>query len=123
MSVWYKGRTLLSWEDDATEFVVEESFRALWKRSSSVIYVVEVPKGFTTDLASVPRIFQSIIPKLGHHIRPAIVHDYCYEGNTDLTRKEADEMFLEGMQKTKVGWLRRNVMWLAVRAGGRGLWG
>ncbi len=123
MSVWYKGRTLLSWEDDATEFVVEESFRALWKRSPSTVYVVEVPKGFTTDLASVPRIFQSIVPKLGHHIRPAIVHDYCYEGGTTLTRKESDEMFLEGMKATKVSWFRRNAMWLAVRVGGKGWWG
>lgn len=122
MSVWYKGRTLLSWEDDATEFVVEEPFDAYWNRSGNIIKIV-IPAGFTTDLASVPRIFQSIIPKLGHHIRPAIVHDYCYEGFTDLTRKEADEMFLEGMQQTKVGWLRRNAMWLAVRVGGRGLWG
>lgn len=122
MSVWYKGRTLLSWEDDATEFVVEEAFDAYWNRKGNITKIV-VPAGFTTDLASVPRVFQSIIPKLGHHIRPAIVHDYCYEGGTNLTRKEADEMFLEGMQQTKVGWLRRNAMWLAVRVGGRGLWG
>jgi len=122
MSVWYKGRTLLSWEDDATEFVVEEAFDAYWNRKGNITKIV-VPAGFTTDLASVPRIFQSIIPKLGHHIRPAIVHDYCYEGFTNLTRKEADEMFLEGMQETKVSWLRRNTMWLAVRVGGRGLWG
>ena len=122
MSVWYNGRTLLSWEDDATEFVVEEAFEAYWKRDGKISMFV-IPAGFTTDLASVPRIFQSIIPKIGHHIRPAIVHDYCYEGFTNLTRKEADEMFLEGMKTTKVSWLRRKAMWLAVRVGGRGLWG
>ena len=122
MSVWYNGRTLLSWEDDATEFVVEEAFEAYWKRDGKISMFV-IPAGFTTDLASVPRIFQSIIPKIGHHIRPAIVHDYCYEGFTNLTRKEADEMFLEGMKTTKVSWLRRKAMWLAVRVGGKGLWG
>ena len=122
MSVWYNGRTLLSWEDDATEFVVEEAFEVYWKRDGKISMFV-IPAGFTTDLASVPRIFQSIIPKIGHHIRPAIVHDYCYEGFTNLTRKEADEMFLEGMKTTKVSWLRRKAMWLAVRVGGRGLWG
>ena len=122
MTVTYKGRTLLSWEDDATEFVVEEAFDANW--STPVRHFkITVPKGFTTDLASIPRIFQSIVPKLGHHIRPAIVHDYCYEGHVrDMTRKEADEMFLDGMKSTKVSWLRRNVMWLAVRVGGKGLW-
>ena len=121
MSVWYKGRTLLSWKDDATEFTVEEEFDAFWNRAGNITKIV-IPRGFTTDLASVPRVFQSIIPKLGHHIRPAIVHDYCYEGFTNLDRREADAMFLEGMQQTKVGWLRRNVMWLAVRVGGKGLW-
>ena len=34
-----------------------------------------------------------------------------------------DEMFLEGMKSTKVNWLRRNAMWLAVRVGGKGQWG
>ena len=122
MTVWYKGRTLLSWEDDATEFVVEEAFDAYWNREGNITKII-IPRGFTTDLASVPRIFQSIIPKLGHHIRPAIVHDYAYEGGTNLTRKESDEMFLEGMKATKVSWLRRNAMWLAVRVGGKGHWG
>ena len=122
MTVWYKGRTLLSWEDDATEFTVEESFDAFWNRAGNITKIV-IPRGFTTDLASVPRIFQSIIPKLGHHIRPAIVHDYCYEGFTKLDRAESDEMFLEGMKQTKVSWLRRKVMWLAVRVGGKGWWG
>ena len=121
MSVWYEGRTLLSWEDDATEFVVEEAFDAYWNRSGNITKIT-IPSGFTTDLASVPRIFQSIIPKMGHHIRPAIVHDYIYEGFTNLTRKEADEMFLEGMKATKVNWLRRKAMWLAVRVGGKGWW-
>ncbi len=123
MTVWYQGRTLLSWEDDATEFVVEEPFTAIWDRGIGYWNLqVIVPQGFTTDLASVPRIFQSIVPKMGHHIRPAIVHDYCYEGFTDLSRKEADEMFLDGMKSTKVSWLRRTAMWAAVRVGGRGLW-
>lgn len=124
MTVSYIGRTLLSWEDDATEFVVEEPFTAKWDRGlehwSPVL--VFVPAGFTTDLASIPRVFQSIVPKLGHHIRPAIVHDYCYEGHTDLTRKEADAMFLDGMKSTKVNFVRRWAMWAAVRVGGTGKW-
>lgn len=122
MTVWYKGRTLLSWEDDATEFIVEEAFDAYWNRGGKITKIT-IPAGFNTDLASVPRIFQSIIPKLGHHIRPAIVHDYAYEGFTNLTRKEADEMFLEGMKATKVSFLRRKLMWLAVRVVGKGWWG
>ena len=119
MTVWYQGRTLLSWEDDATEFVVEESFDAYWNRSG-IITKITIPVGFHTDLASIPRLFQSIVPKIGHHIRPAIVHDFAYRGHTELTRREADAMFLDGMKATKVNFVRRNLMWAAVRVGGRG---
>lgn len=119
--IQYIGRTVLSWEDDATEFVVEEGFRAIWERPGDRLSLF-IPAGFKTDLASIPRIFQSIVPKLGHHIRPAIVHDYCYEFDTGLSRREADEMFREGMKNTKVNWLRRWAMWTAVRAGGKGQW-
>ncbi|KKL66448.1 hypothetical protein LCGC14_2144850, partial [marine sediment metagenome] len=62
MTVFYKGRTLLSWKDDATEFVVEEPFTAYWNRKGIITEIV-VAQGFTTDLASIPRIFQSIVPK------------------------------------------------------------
>ncbi len=110
-AVWYTGRTLLSWEDDATEFTVEEPFTAVWIRPGiRGRVVITVPKGFKTDLASIPRIFQSLIPKLGHHIRPAIVHDYACEGHTNLTGKEAAAMFLDGMKTTKVNFVRRRVM-------------
>jgi len=40
-----------------------------------------------------------------------------------MTRKEADNLFLEGMKAVGVNWFRRRVMYLAVRAGGRRLWG
>lgn len=116
-TVKYTGRTLLSWEDDAIEFTVEEEFTVFWGN-----YIVRVNKGFKTDLASIPRLFQSIIPKLGHHIRPAIVHDYCYVYDTGLTKKEADDLFLDGMQTLKVNFARRWVMWAAVRVGGKGYW-
>ena len=118
--VRYTGRTLLSWEDDATEFVVEEPFFAVWIRPGKTRVNIHVPQGFATDLASIPRIFQSIVPKLGHHIRPAIVHDYAYEGHTALTKKEADAMFLDGMKATKVNFFRRWAMWASVRVGGKG---
>ena len=118
--VLYSGRTLLSWEDDATEFVVEEAFSAYWTPPGKPMVIIVVDKGFTTDLASIPRVFQSVVPKLGHHIRPAIVHDYAYEGHTSLTRKEADAMFLDGMKTTKVNFVRRWAMWVAVRVGGKG---
>ena len=37
-----------------------------------------IPAGFVSDLASIPGVAQSLISKLGPHIRAAIVHDYLY---------------------------------------------
>jgi len=39
---------------------------------------VDVPTGFVTDLASIPRIFWSALPKTGKYGHAAIVHDYLY---------------------------------------------
>ena len=39
-------------------------------------YKITVPKGFRSDLASVPRIFWPIIPRHGRYTIAAIVHDY-----------------------------------------------
>lgn len=42
--------------------------------------VITVPAGFTTDLASVPRIFWSMLPRDGgKHRVAAVVHDYLVE--------------------------------------------
>lgn len=37
---------------------------------------IVVPKGFKTDLASIPRIFWAILPKNGKYQKAAILHDY-----------------------------------------------
>lgn len=38
-----------------------------------------VPRGFVTDLASIPGFVTWLIPKLGTYNRPAVVHDYHCE--------------------------------------------
>lgn len=85
--------------------------------------VFTVDAGFITDLASIPRVFRSIIPQVGRHIQPSIVHDFAYESKTNLTRAEADLLFLDGMKAVGVSWLRRQAMYRAVRAFGWTLWG
>src|SRR5262245_38142541 len=37
-----------------------------------------VPAGFVTDLASIPRIFWSALPRDGEYAYAAILHDYLY---------------------------------------------
>ena len=88
---------------------------------------ITVPSGFINDLASIPRLFQSIVPKVAKHRRAAVVHDYLYRERGSLpyakfTRKQADQIFLEAMKADDVRWTRRRVMYLAVRAGGWVYW-
>jgi hypothetical protein len=98
-----------------------------WRLILPLIYLrddytaITVPAGFITDLASIPRAFHSLIPVNGKHSPAAILHDYLY-CTQDRTRAEADAIFLEAMKACGVGWLRRQAMWSAVRAGGWLAW-
>ena len=40
--------------------------------------VIEVPQGFETDFASVPRFFWRVVPPWGRYSPAAVVHDYLY---------------------------------------------
>jgi hypothetical protein len=95
-----------------------------------------IPKGFVNDLASVPRLFWSLFSPAGVYALGAIFHDHfyvCHEFGGDmsvdppvvgreLSRSEADWIFLEMMEELGVGWLRRNIIWSAVRIGGGSYW-
>jgi hypothetical protein len=94
---------------------------------------IEVPVGFETDFASVPRPWRALIPASGPWNRAAVVHDYLYktQGKTiprsllrgRTLRKVADDIFLEAMEAAGVDWLTRSAMYRAVRVGGNGGWG
>ena len=79
--------------------------------------LVTVPKGFKTDYASVPRIFRNIINSSGKHGRAAVVHDWLYSSKCtlDVTREEADQVFLEIMTEWGVSVIKRNLMYRMVR--------
>ena len=79
--------------------------------------VIRVPKGFRTDYASVPRIFRNIINSYGKHGRAAVVHDWLYSNQCeiDITREEADKVFLEIMKECGVNKIKRNLMYRMVR--------
>lgn len=83
--------------------------------------LIVVPVGFRTDFASVPRPFWRIIPPWGPYSPAAVVHDYLYVSG-ELSRKEADQIFLELMERLGVEKWKRTAMYWAVRIGGRGPW-
>ncbi|EBQ9424332.1 phage tail protein [Salmonella enterica subsp. enterica serovar Potsdam] len=83
--------------------------------------VISVPAGFITDLASVPRIFWTLLPPDGKYAKAAIIHDYLYD-NALRTKKEADRIFLDGMTVLGVPEWKRTIMYYAVRLFGKGMY-
>ena len=82
---------------------------------------INVPVGFKTDFASIPRILWGVIPRWGRYGNAAVVHDYCYWSQT-YTRKRSDEIFMEGMTVLKVSSLLRHIIYFAVRIFGFLAW-
>jgi hypothetical protein len=76
---------------------------------------------FTTDFASVPRIFWNLIPPVGKYSKAAVIHDWLYVNKT-VSRKDADGIFRRIMRENGVPKWKRYVMWAAVRAFGWIVW-
>lgn len=84
---------------------------------------VEVPAGFQTDLASVPRPFRSLISVVGDWNRPAVIHDWLYcTRPVKWTRRDADRLFLACLRAEGVWSVKRALMYAGVRLGGWWAW-
>jgi|Tabmets5t2r1_1033131.scaffolds.fasta_scaffold20169_2 hypothetical protein len=80
----------------------------------------EVPEGMETDFASVPRVFVWFLPRYGRYTKAAILHDYLWREAVpagELTLAQADGIFRRAMWELGVPFLRRWMMWGAVRIG------
>jgi len=82
--------------------------------------VVTVPKGFSSDLASVPWPATLLIPKSGRFNQSAVLHDWLYNQRFihGRSRKECDQIFLEAMGVLGVVAWKRYMMYYAVRSFG-----
>ena len=83
--------------------------------------IIEVPAGFETDFASVPRLFWRVVPPWGRYSPAAVVHDCLYHTGK-VSRLAADRVFLELMAALGVPLWKRQVMYWAVRLGGWLAW-
>jgi len=82
-----------------------------------------VPRDFGTDLASVPRLFWSAFPPCGKYTPAAVVHDYFYwEQEETCDRKCADRILLLAMKDSNVDRSTREIIYDAVRVGGKSAW-
>jgi hypothetical protein len=138
------GKLYLVLLDDKAEPSIRAG-RSLWALTQTITYTpsngtdsITVPKGFVTDLASIPRWAWDILPPDGPWAKAAVVHDFLYytKGTgvwdrhpttltraTPYTRAEADWILRDAMRDRCVGALSRNIIYEAVRAGGEGGWG
>ena len=82
---------------------------------------VVVPAGFVTDLASIPRVFWSLLPPDDAYTFPAIVHDYLY-WTQRYPRETADNVLRFGMDDMKVSSAVALAIYSAVRVGGGSAW-
>jgi len=79
-----------------------------------------VPVGTATDFASVPRAFVWFLPRYGRYTKAAILHDHLWRVAVpagELTLPDADGIFRRAMRELEVPFLRRWLMWAAVRIG------
>jgi hypothetical protein len=100
---------------DASDWIVLRPIRYFGARQT-----FEVPVGMCTDFASVPRAFVWFLPRYGAYTKAAILHDYLWRvavPRGDLSLPEADGIFRRAMRELHVPFLRRWIMWSAVRLG------
>ncbi len=79
-----------------------------------------VPRGMDTDFASIPRVFTWFLPRYGKYTKSAILHDYLWRKKAvagEITWIDADAIFRRSMRELDVAFLRRWIMWSAVRWG------
>jgi hypothetical protein len=102
---------------DGRTFTTDNEFKFVTKAG----WVITVPAGTVTDLASVPRIFWTILPSWGTYTDAAILHDHLYRYQP-CTKREADDVLLEAMIDTNVVPWQRFVIYEGVRLGGYRSW-
>ena len=87
---------------------------------------VVAPRGFQTDLASIPRLAWSVFPRVGKQDKAAVIHDAAY-GNALVTehgdrvftvKAVADAWFLEAMLAEGVGAWSARWMYTTVKCFG-----
>lgn len=80
---------------------------------------VVVPKGYVTDLASIPRALWWFMPPAGRHAQACVVHDFMYD-NAISTKELADKGFHAGLLELGIPRWRAYAMYLAVKWFGKG---
>jgi hypothetical protein len=116
-----------------TDLIVKPTVACMWQLVEPLIYDshengrIVVPKGFLTDLASIPPIFTPALPINDLHRPAAVVHDMLYTdcaiNGIEIARKVADGILYEAMEDVKETEWKARVIYAGVRVGGWLFWG
>lgn len=84
------------------------------------VYQVTIPKGFTTDMGSVPKAFRSWISNVCVFDRAFILHDYFYSKlcEINISRQDADIILRRSLEFLGMNFFDRWSVYYAVRIGG-----
>lgn len=80
---------------------------------------ITVPQSFTTDFASIPRSFWSILPPHGKYAKASVLHDWMYN-NAYKSKEYADHVFYEAMGVLGVHPVTRWMIYQSVKLFGKG---
>lgn len=94
---------------------------------------IHCPVGLVTDFASIPKIFWSALPPNGRYGKAAVIHDLLYQNHGvwcdtktgkwfTYSRKQCDNVLLDGMKVLGVNALTQWIIYTAVRIFGGWAW-
>ena len=95
---------------DKNKFILSKD-----KTVESLGYSITVKKGFDFDGASIPKWLWSIYgsPLNGNYVVASLIHDGLY-ASQKVSKIVADNIFLDLMKQSNVGYIKRTSMYLAV---------
>jgi len=122
VKVLFRNKLELTPANNGHKFQLLDNFIVFITSYDTII----IPEGFWTDFASIPQIFQNILPVLDKYLRAAVLHDYMYYKQSlnghKITRYKADKIFENAMKSCGVGYIKRKIIYYAVRSGGWITW-
>jgi hypothetical protein len=132
----------ISWNQLSKIWILEEDVSVVVNSNElSKVVGIKIPKGFQFDLSTIPRFLWSIIAPFELSIIAPLVHDFIYvnkgnltinesniviksnvEDSFNMSRLEADSIFLDHMKLEGIGFIKRWFAYLGVRIFGGIFW-
>ncbi len=99
---------------------------AWWEPAGRPSSRVTAPRGFVTDLASIPRLFWSVLAPDDQYAYAAVIHDWLYwtgqYRGQPLSRRSADAIMVAAMRELQVADWRIEAIDLALDHFGQAAW-